>query len=338
MRYLLGYNFPSEECRKATEGDIKGIRRYLEKGGDVNAYDSEGNTLLHFAVRSGNLEFTKLLLDFGADIHARNYYGDTPLHWSVQSKNLDVVKMLLEHGADPNALNVYTYSPIDWASWRFPDKEIQALLYEWARSKYVSKGENINQVIDLLKKRFPHNEFMNEIIFYLHYYYPKYSSKFDKRSERILKFKNNDHSSFDYYSDILAYYLLPTISNIPDGCAFTVVPSSTAYNFSGGIYRLIPYLIIKSIERYLGSSFVDASRILVRHTSKTKAHLGGERDKSIHMETIRVEQSESIRDRLVILFDDVVTTGNSMVACKELLMRAGAKEVVCFALSKTEHG
>lgn len=44
---------------------------------------------------------------------------------------------------------------------------------------------------------------------------------------------------------------------------------------------------------------------------------------------------KQIKDKLVILIDDVVTTGSTASACAEILKRAGAKKVVCLFAAKS---
>ena len=46
-----------------------------------------------------------------------------------------------------------------------------------------------------------------------------------------------------------------------------------------------------------------------------------------------VKNKEIIRGKIIILFDDVVTTGTTMGEAREVLQKAGAKKVVCFALA-----
>jgi predicted amidophosphoribosyltransferase len=43
-----------------------------------------------------------------------------------------------------------------------------------------------------------------------------------------------------------------------------------------------------------------------------------------------------VRDKYVVLIDDIVTTGASMAACVSLLIRARARAVVCLSVCYTE--
>lgn len=65
-----------------------------------------------------------------------------------------------------------------------------------------------------------------------------------------------------------------------------------------------------------------------------KLAFGGERNKEIHMQTISTIQDMEIAGDVVLLMDDVTTTGNSLYVCREILLEKGAAEVEMFALGK----
>ena len=52
-------------------------------------------------------------------------------------------------------------------------------------------------------------------------------------------------------------------------------------------------------------------------------------------ENLYVRSPESVADRHVVVIDDVVTTGATMLYAHGYLMRTGARTVTCFALAKT---
>lgn len=60
-------------------------------------------------------------------------------------------------------------------------------------------------------------------------------------------------------------------------------------------------------------------------------------DRSIykHLKSIEIENVISIKGKTIYLIDDICTSGVSLIACTELLYRAGAGHVVCFCLART---
>jgi ankyrin repeat protein len=81
-------------------------RRLLEHGANVQATDSEGQTVLHFACIHEWVDGVALLLAYGADPDARDGDGDLPEDgWSVDSPHratlldlLDAARHAAQHG------------------------------------------------------------------------------------------------------------------------------------------------------------------------------------------------------------------------------------------------
>ncbi|XP_065189498.1 uncharacterized protein LOC135820117 [Sycon ciliatum] len=61
---------------------------------------SRGDTPLHDAAGTGNLEVCQALIAGGADCNIKNEYGDTPLHLAASSGKLEVCQALIAGGAD----------------------------------------------------------------------------------------------------------------------------------------------------------------------------------------------------------------------------------------------
>jgi len=80
---------------------------------------------------------------------------------------------------------------------------------------------------------------------------------------------------------------------------------------------------------------VNARRCLYRHTEIAKLSGGGERSLQVHLNSIQVRHQHLVHGRDVLLLDDIATTGCSLLACRILLLRAGAASVTMFALAKT---
>jgi uncharacterized protein len=102
----------------------------IEKGADVNAKDSDGNTALHHVGTSEPL--LKLLLRKGANVNAQNNTGIAPIHNVFGRYNLAIVKQLVAAGANVNARSKELLTPLHLAN----DPAIVAFL--------ISRGAKVN--------------------------------------------------------------------------------------------------------------------------------------------------------------------------------------------------
>ena len=62
----------------SSAGWAKGLKKVIEKGGDVNVRNDEGNTPLHIAAGEEQTACIAVLKGLGADITATNQQGQTP--------------------------------------------------------------------------------------------------------------------------------------------------------------------------------------------------------------------------------------------------------------------
>lgn len=81
-------------------------------------------------------------------------------------------------------------------------------------------------------------------------------------------------------------------------------------------------------------SGINGCGILKRRYIVEESKIG---DRSIykHLKSIEIENAISIKGKTIYLIDDICTSGASLIACTELLYRAGAGHVVCFCLART---
>jgi len=117
---------------------------------------------------------------------------------------------------------------------------------------------------------------------------------------------------------------------IGSGTAITVVPSSDPTKGPTGI-RTVAEMLAASKNR------TDATHCLVRHKPIAKLATGGNRNIAVHLSSIEVAEPMRIKNKVVWLLDDVMTSGNSLIACQKLLIDAGAAKVHMLALGKTTH-
>jgi predicted amidophosphoribosyltransferase len=105
------------------------------------------------------------------------------------------------------------------------------------------------------------------------------------------------------------------------------VPSSGPAKTGPGIRKLA--------KRLAGlTPLMDATAALVRHTKIAKLAPGVSRDIGVHLNSIIVKSPQLIVGERVFLLDDILSSGHSMLACRQLLENAGAGEVICMALGR----
>lgn len=143
---------------------------------------------------------------------------------------------------------------------------------------------------------------------------------FDVFSGKILDLKEGKESAIQYFYNLLN-------PEICDGITICIVPSSNAENVNGGMHMLGERLAIDG--RKNGVYFLN------RYHSIDKLATGGNRRIDIHLQSINVITDMSIQGDIVLLMDDVTTTGNSLYACREILLENGAEKVEMFALGKS---
>jgi ankyrin repeat protein len=117
----------------AAEAHPKVLQTLIKAKADLRAHTKEGFTALHFSVRVGDLESTRILLDAGVDVNIRaqpdagrrqesrgvradiTFPGSTPLLVATVRGHVPLALFLLDHGADPNVMDA-GFTPLFWAS------------------------------------------------------------------------------------------------------------------------------------------------------------------------------------------------------------------------------
>lgn len=124
----------------------------------------------------------------------------------------------------------------------------------------------------------------------------------------------------------VAYFVHHISSLLGADFAITSVPSLNPAITMPGI-RLVARALANGTR-------IDATSCLVRHTFPGHNGLQDECDFDQHLTTITVEQAHLFRGRSVLLLDSIISTGGALLACRDLLIRAGAAQVQCVALGR----
>ncbi len=178
------------------------------------------------------------------------------------------------------------------------------------------------------------DSFNNEfIIFYIDTYNPYRrgnNKRFRKKEDgNILRLKENEVEVIKEYSNLFNLKLknLKEVLN-ENEVVIISVPSSKAGKKNGINY------VAESVAKENG--FLDKSSNLIRFKDIHKLSIGGKRDKEVHLESIKYLKDQcDLSNKTIILMDDIITTGNSLIACREILIRYGAKQIIGLGIGKT---
>jgi ankyrin repeat protein len=78
----------------------------------INQTGGSGNTALHDAAISGNLENAKALITAGIDLNIRNKNRETALLLALQNRNAEIAQLLIDSGA-----NVHLHADLGTYQW-----------------------------------------------------------------------------------------------------------------------------------------------------------------------------------------------------------------------------
>jgi predicted amidophosphoribosyltransferase len=147
------------------------------------------------------------------------------------------------------------------------------------------------------------------------------NSVFDEHSRQILDLKKNRDTSIEYFFNMIVDKMPSNIE------AIVVVPSHNPKEPSGSLQDLATKLSAHH-------GWENRNVCLSRYKLIDKLSEGGDRSLETHRLSISVKSCQ-VFGRSVLLLDDVTTTGNSLRACYDILLRAGATHVTMFALAAT---
>lgn len=141
-------------------GDIEQVKRFLDKGNDIDKIYSKGYTLLLYAIKKDRTsKVTSYLLKQGANPNVA-IDGITPLMYAVAYRNYSIIKELVAHKAAIDYVSDGNESAMVFAIKERNEKAVQVLLDLGANPKQLirdnytaidlAKEENIREILEVL--------------------------------------------------------------------------------------------------------------------------------------------------------------------------------------------
>jgi len=164
----------------------------------------------------------------------------------------------------------------------------------------------------------------------------EYHPERDQKGNLIVNRGNHTHHILrlkkEGPSDVLNYFYEKLDKILAEESTIAMIPSSIPSSLNHGLKDVI--------RRLAQNRRVDSSSSLLRHqpilpSQSASYYRLNREDINRHLDSIKVIDSSLIWYRVVLLMDDIATTGTSFMGCRKLLLDAGASEVVCLALGVT---
>lgn len=131
-------------------GNVDTVRNYLSIGGNVNAKIGKGDTLLHIAMKRGDLEIIELLLANGAEVNVRDKEKMTPLHLAALHGYTAIAQQLIDKGARIDTKNSVGATPLYEAVRGGRQEVLELLIAKGADIKVMLEGRSLlHQAVEL---------------------------------------------------------------------------------------------------------------------------------------------------------------------------------------------
>ncbi len=128
-------------------------------------------------------------------------------------------------------------------------------------------------------------------------------------------------------------WLKREVSSLIDPVIIVIAPGHAANpNPAGFMHDIVGYLLAD------GNINVQKQLLIRTQTVPKQAQSAGLRNEDTHRGTIEIQGSPIIPDnsgKVVIILDDVWTSGSTLRVCKEVMLKTNPKEVKLFAIGKT---
>jgi ankyrin repeat protein len=88
---------------------------FINRGANLTLQAKDGSTLLHHAVRSGNLDLVMNILDLKPEIEIRDNHNKSALHYAIESNSVPIIHQLIMAGCLVNGKDYKKNTPLHYA-------------------------------------------------------------------------------------------------------------------------------------------------------------------------------------------------------------------------------
>ncbi len=148
-----------------------------------------------------------------------------------------------------------------------------------------------------------------------------------------------DRRSFDFAAEALAFSVQTALSSHRQKGSqpplFTFPPRRRAAIHADGFDQAAR--LSRALSRVCGGEYAALLKRTGRHTEEQKTlHADERNDNAARSYALRRHAAKQIRGRVVVLCDDLATTGATLSRCESLLKEAGAVAIVWATVARTQ--
>lgn len=148
-------------------------------------------------------------------------------------------------------------------------------------------------------------------------------------TSNLISFKNGERKSYGYFRNCINKHL-PELEN--ENWLICSIPSHDQISpKENNMDNFLIYCRFSSNMHHVHS-------LIYRKYATPKKHIGkeyGERTIEKDYDSYILRKDINVKGKNIIIFDDITTSGSSMLAARQFLKDNGANKVVCIALGKT---
>lgn len=186
---------------------------------------------------------------------------------------------------------------------------------------------SVDKVRVLLSKHLEYDS-QSDTYYFIDYhpYWHGNNPEFNKEDGLLLDFKKGYESGISHFYNKISR-VMNTLHDADANIWLCPVPSHSPQNTDSSVYLLM--------RRF---TKIKSAQLLRRTKEIAKLSTGGDRAVSVHTNSISTDTSIPIgKNAIIILLDDILTTGNSIKACRSILIkRQDVKSVISIVLAKTK--
>jgi ankyrin repeat protein len=121
-----------------TNGSIPLFKALLARGARIDI-QTDGETLLHIAVRRNDQPLVEILIQLGIEVDKPDNAGRTALTVAAAGGHLEMMELLLAKGADMTIRDQRNWAPLHTALWRHQDEAVEFLLRRGADPDFATE-------------------------------------------------------------------------------------------------------------------------------------------------------------------------------------------------------